>query len=117
MYKSNSETNTLNDKDIRDIGNKGSSFEERKKSAEIRFAMLIADRNISYQTAKNILGLFQEVGKDYNVLKGMSMSRTKCQNKISNVLCPVETDRVVSCIQNIKFSIFIDETSDICNKK
>lgn len=44
------------------------------------------------------------------------MSRTKC-NIIKNVLCPVETDRVVNTIQNTKFSIFIDETSDISNKK
>ncbi|KAM0726713.1 hypothetical protein ACS0PU_007897 [Formica fusca] len=49
------------------------SFEERKKSAEIRYAALIADKNISHQTAKEILSFFQEVGKDPNVLKSMSM--------------------------------------------
>lgn len=47
----------------------------------------------------------------------MSMGRTKCQNIISKVLCPVETERVVNSIQNTKFSIFIDETSDITNDK
>ena len=30
---------------------------------------------------------------------------------------PVETERVVNKIQNTKFTIFIDETSDICNDK
>ncbi|KAL6255498.1 hypothetical protein P5V15_013832 [Pogonomyrmex californicus] len=47
----------------------------------------------------------------------MSMGRTKCKNIITNVLCPIETERVVNKIQNTKFSIFIDETSDICNTK
>ncbi|EZA47954.1 hypothetical protein X777_15038 [Ooceraea biroi] len=47
----------------------------------------------------------------------MSMGRTKCKNNISNVLCPVETERVVQNIQNTKFSIFIDEISDITNDK
>ncbi|KAL6434456.1 hypothetical protein ACFW04_006098 [Cataglyphis niger] len=93
------------------------SFEKRKKLAEKRYAALIVDKNISHQTAKEILTLFQEIGKDYNVLKKMNMGRTKCTNIISNVLCPVETDRVVSNIQNTKFSIFIDETSDILNEK
>ncbi|KAM0727925.1 Zinc finger protein 862 [Formica fusca] len=93
------------------------SFEERKKSAEIRYAALIADKNISHQTAKEILSFFQEVGKDPNVLKSMSMGRTKCKSIISNVLCPVETARVVNSIQNTKFTIFIDETSDISNEK
>lgn len=47
----------------------------------------------------------------------MTMGRTKCSNIISNVLCPVETERVVNNIQNTKFSIFIDETSVITNDK
>lgn len=47
----------------------------------------------------------------------MSMSRTKCKSIISNVLSPVERDRVIDIVQNTKFSIFIDETSDISNKK
>ena len=47
----------------------------------------------------------------------MSMGRTKCKNIITNVLGQVETDRVVNSIQKTKFSIFIDETSDICNEK
>jgi len=93
------------------------SFEERKKSAEIRYAALIADKNISHDTAKIILNFFKDVGKDPNILKSMSMGRTKCSSLISNVLCPVETDRVVQNIQNTKFTIFIDETSDITNSK
>jgi len=47
----------------------------------------------------------------------MSMGRTKCKNIITNVLCPIETERVVDKIQNTKFTRFIDETSDICNNK
>jgi hypothetical protein len=93
------------------------SFDERKKAAEIKFAAFIAEKNIAHQAAKEILTLFQEIGKDYNVLKSMSMGRTKCKNILSNVLCPVETNRVVDIIQNTKFTIFVDETSDICNQK
>ena len=93
------------------------SLDERTKSAEIKYAALIADKHISHQTAKDILSFFQHVGKDPNVLKSMSMGRTKCTQIITNVLGPVETDRVVNNIQNTKFSIFIDETSDITNDK
>jgi len=91
------------------------SFDERKKIAEIKYAALITEKNIPHRIAKEILQFFQQV--DPNVLKNMSMSPTKCKNIISNVLCPVETERVVNSIQNTKFSIFIDETSDITNEK
>jgi len=78
------------------------SFDDRKKSAEIRYATLIVDKNISHTTAKIILNFFQDVGKD-PVLKNMS---TECTNIISNVLCPTETDRVIKNIRNSKFSVF-----------
>jgi len=93
------------------------TFDKRRKSAEIRYAALIADKNIPHQTAKEILNFFQHIGKEPNVLKNMSIGRTKCTNIITNVLCPVETDRIVNKIQNIKFSIFIHETSDTTNNK
>jgi len=64
---------------------------------------------------KGDFSFFQQV--DPNVLKNMSISSTKCKNIISNVLCSVEIERVVNSIQNTKFSIFIDETSDVTNEK
>nr|XP_012214424.1 PREDICTED: uncharacterized protein LOC105667289 [Linepithema humile] len=93
------------------------TFEERKKSAEIRFAALIADKNIPYQTAEDILSFFQQIGDDYDALKSMDMDRTKCKNIIMNVLYPIEMNRVINSIQKTKFSIFIDETFDFFDKK
>ncbi|KAK0167755.1 hypothetical protein PV327_001619 [Microctonus hyperodae] len=47
----------------------------------------------------------------------MKMGRTKCSSIISNVLCPVETKRVAEKLQNTRFSVFVDEISDITNDK
>src|SRR5580765_5994082 len=117
MFEKNKTATKNTDENINITDESLLSFEERKKSAEIRYAALIADKNISHQTARDILSFFQLIGRDPTVLRSMSMGRTKCKNIISNVLCPVETDRVVNSIQNTKFSIFIVETSDICNEK
>ncbi|XP_066598916.1 zinc finger protein 862-like [Prorops nasuta] len=93
------------------------SFDERRKSAEIRFAALMSEKNIPYNVANDILNFFKEIGKDKNVLQSMKVSRTKCTNIITNVLCPIETENVVESIKKTPFSVFIDETSDISNKK
>lgn len=90
-------------------------FDDSKKSAEIQYAALIKDRNIPCQTAQVILRFFQDI--EPNVLKSMSMGRTKCSNIISNVLYPIENENIVNKLKNTKFSVFIDETSDVCNKK
>jgi len=92
-------------------------FDDEKKAAEIRYAAFIAEKNISFETAQDILTLFKEIGKDSKIIKGMTMNEKKCKGIISNVLCPIETNRVVDILQNNKFSIFIDETSDISNQK
>ncbi|KAL6420215.1 hypothetical protein ACFW04_011775 [Cataglyphis niger] len=92
-------------------------LKSEKNQQKFAYAALIADKNILHQSAKDIPTFFQKIGKDYNVLKDMNMDRTKYTNIISNVLCQIETDRVVESIQNTKFSIFINETSDILNEK
>lgn len=74
------------------------SFTKRRKLAEIKFAAFIAEKNIPFQTAKDILEFFQEIGKDSDVLQKMCVSRKKCTNIITNVLCPIETNRVVKNI-------------------
>jgi len=93
------------------------SFEDRKKIAEIKFAALIVEKNIPFQTAESILSFFQDLGKDPEILKSMTMNRNKAPKVINKVLYAREQERLVEILQNNKFSIFIDETSDINNEK
>jgi len=66
------------------------------------------------QNANKILSFFNTWEKIL-ICYEIKMDRTKYKNVITNVLSTVETERVVDNIQNTKFSIFIGETSDICN--
>ena len=91
-------------------------FEDRKKIAEIKFAALIVEKNISFETAKSILNFFQGLGQDPEVLKNMMMNRNKAPKVIKNVLCVHKQERLVEKLHN-KFSIFVDESSDLTNDK
>ncbi|EZA49840.1 hypothetical protein X777_11821 [Ooceraea biroi] len=46
-------------------------FDERKNIAEMQFAALVAENDIPFQTAEELLSLFQSIDKD--VLKSMKM--------------------------------------------
>ncbi|XP_018377619.1 PREDICTED: uncharacterized protein LOC108770486 [Trachymyrmex cornetzi] len=92
-------------------------FEDRKKITEIKFAALIAEENIPFKTAKSILSFFQDLGDDPEVLKSMRMNRNKAPKVIKDVLCVREQEWLVEKLQNNKFSIFVDETSDLTNDK
>ncbi|KYN10445.1 hypothetical protein ALC57_17419 [Trachymyrmex cornetzi] len=92
-------------------------FEDRKEIAEIKFTALIAEKNIPFETAESILSFFQDLGEDPEGLKSMRMNRNKTPKVIKNVLCVHEQERLVEKLQNNKFSIFVDETSDLTNGK
>lgn len=92
-------------------------FEDRKKVAEIRFATLIAEKNIPFQTAETILSFFKDLGKDPAILQSMTMNRKKGPEIINKVLYLREQERIVEILRNNKFSIFIDEISDTINNK
>ncbi|KYN11678.1 hypothetical protein ALC57_16158 [Trachymyrmex cornetzi] len=88
-----------------------------KKITEIKFAALIAEENIPFKTSESILSFFRDLGEDPEVLKSMTMNWNKAPKVIKNVLCVREQERLVEKLQNNKFSIFVDETSDSTNDK
>lgn len=109
-------TNNSN-KDVNTKTNPILSFDERKKTAEIKYAALFAEYNIPPYITKEILNFLQEIEKNSHILKYMSMSRTKCRNIISNVLYPVEMECIINNIQNTKFSVLLSIASDTFNEK
>ncbi|XP_044586056.1 zinc finger MYM-type protein 6-like [Cotesia glomerata] len=92
-------------------------FNERVKAAEIQFATLIAQNNIPLSTAPQILKLFQSIGKEPAVLQKMTVGKTKATGIITNVVSVRESERIVENVQKTKFSIQVDETTDITNDK
>jgi len=67
--------------------------------------------------AESILSFFQDLGKNPEILQSMTMNRNKTPKIINKVLYAREQQRLVEMLQNNKFSIFIDETSDLTNEK
>jgi len=63
------------------------------------------------------LSFFQDLGKDPEILRSMTMNQNKTPKIINKVLYAREQERLVEILKNNKFSIFIDETSDLTNEK
>jgi len=59
-------------------------LEERKRRAEIRFAALIAEKEIPHDTADDILNFFQNVGKHPHVLGCINITRSSSFNDTFN---------------------------------
>ncbi|XP_066585180.1 protein FAM200A-like [Prorops nasuta] len=92
-------------------------FADRVKLAEIRIATFFVEHNIAYSTSSALLDLFKSIGEEPSVLQAVKLGRLKLSKIVNNVICREETRRLTETLQNNKFSVFVDETSDIRNDK
>ncbi|XP_066599985.1 SCAN domain-containing protein 3-like [Prorops nasuta] len=61
--------------------------------------------------------MFQDIGKEPEILQSMFLGRMKLTKIINNVICLYETERISETLRHNKFSVLVDETSDITNEK
>ncbi|XP_066592981.1 protein FAM200A-like [Prorops nasuta] len=92
-------------------------FRDRVKIAEIRIATFFVEHNIPYSASAAMIDLFQSIGEEPLVLQAVKLGRAKLSKIVNNVVCREETNRLKRTLQNTKFSVFVDETSDITNDK
>ncbi|XP_066587622.1 protein FAM200A-like [Prorops nasuta] len=92
-------------------------FNDGVKAAELKVAAFFAEHQIAFENSRELLLLFQEIGKEPDVLQSMTLGKTKIRNIITKVLCPYETERVSEDLKRHRFSVFVDETTDSTNEK
>lgn len=85
--------------------------------SEIKLAIFMAEHNIAISVIDDLLPLIKEIGKDPAVVKDMSLGRTKCSKILQNVVAKVESDSLSNILKTTKFSILVDESTDISSDK
>ncbi|XP_039278769.1 uncharacterized protein LOC120350252 [Nilaparvata lugens] len=87
------------------------------KKGEIRLASFIAEHNISIETSDHLVELIKSVCPDSKIAKNMSCNRSKCTALINNVIGKSEFEELVTLMQNNKFSIIVDESTNRTSEK
>jgi len=77
-------------------------------------AHFVACHNLSFRSIDHLSRLPSLIINDSKISKQISLKRTKCIKLIKNVLASVE-DNIVKEIENKKFSVYLDETTDNAN--
>jgi len=93
------------------------SHKDKVKCAEIKLAAFIAEHNISIQTADHLIPLLKNIFTDSKIALDLSLNRNKCKNIITQVIAKRENEEIISDLQTCKFSILIDESTDITDSK
>jgi hypothetical protein len=87
------------------------------KQAEIKLSVFFAEHNVATHVVDHLIPLLKDSFPDSKISKKMQLGRTKCSHIIKNVLGKSETENLVVYLRKNKFSILVDESTDIATKK
>lgn len=87
------------------------------KKAELKLAAFFASNNVAFRLIDQLEPILKEIFADSKTCQGLSLKQTKCTELIRNVLCKKETNDLVSDLKKTRFSILIDESTDIGDSK
>lgn len=93
------------------------NFQIKVQKAELRQVLYLVCHNISFNSVNHLSQLQPIISEDSKVAKHVSLKRTKCTQIIKNVFSKTVEENIVNDIKKNKFSIYLDESTDISNTK
>ncbi|CAD7085336.1 unnamed protein product [Hermetia illucens] len=81
--------------------------------AEIMMAVFVAEHNLAFQIMGHLPQFVNKITPDSNIAKKVKCSRTKMVNILRNVLGISYIEEIVDLLNANKFSLIIDESTDI----
>ncbi|XP_022160426.1 uncharacterized protein LOC111026619 isoform X2 [Myzus persicae] len=95
------------------ISNAQDPIADKVKTAEIKLCGLLAEHNCAFLLVDHLIPLLKEIFPDSAICQKMKLKRTKATNIIKNVIAPAEKQILCDKLNISKFSIMVDESTDI----
>lgn len=92
---------------------KSTNSQTRAHQVEIQTALFIAENNLPIALSNKMIDFLKTVDLDDEVRSKMKCNRTKCSAIIKNVVGRHGLKSLVEILKNKKFSLIIDESTDI----
>ncbi|XP_072760466.1 uncharacterized protein [Anoplolepis gracilipes] len=93
------------------------SHKDKVKRAEIKLSAFFAEHNVAFYCAEHLTPLLKDICIEPKVVQDLSLARNKCANIVKNIIAKREVETIVQYLQTCKFSILIDESTDISDTK
>ncbi|XP_055910829.1 uncharacterized protein LOC129945193 [Eupeodes corollae] len=93
------------------------SVDRETSNFEIKLSLFFDEHNVAFEVIEHLNPLLKNIVTDSKIIKNSKLGRKKCTSIIKNVLAKEETEELVDKLKKYKFSIMIDESTDICLNK
>lgn len=87
------------------------------RDGEIRLAAFICEHDLPIRTVEHMPALIQAICPDSNIAKQIKCGRTKLTSIINHVTGEVSSDILIRKLQDSKFSLIVDESTDLSSVK
>ncbi|KAE8743381.1 hypothetical protein FOCC_FOCC011034 [Frankliniella occidentalis] len=87
------------------------------QNAELTISGFLAAHNIAFRAVEHLVPLLKNCYPDSQVCQKMTLGRTKATGILLNVIGQAEKDFMTSVLKTTKFSIMMDESTDISSTK
>jgi len=84
---------------------------------EVQLSAFFAEHNVTYLPAGHLVNVIKKGAKDSKIAKDITLGRKKCSAIVRNVIAKTETEELVTILKKTSFSVMIDESTDVANKK
>ncbi|KAL7299359.1 hypothetical protein TKK_0007929 [Trichogramma kaykai] len=100
-----------------EIAIEGPSLKERTAQAECLTAQFIAIHPVSVRLVDTLIPLIKKQALDPEAVGKMKMKHSKCAGVIKNVLYKSAFKKIVDILNEIPYSVLVDESTDVSNTK
>ena len=80
---------------------------------EVGLSMFFTEHCVALQVVDHLLPLLKKLAPDSENIQKAKLGRQKCTNIIKNVLAKNEQEELIETLKTTKFSIMIDESTEI----
>lgn len=92
-------------------------LEKQIKNAELKLTGFLTEHNISFRCADHLTEILSQCFPDSKIAMGIKLHRTKATKIAINILGCCSEDEINTLLKITKFSIIIDEATDIASVK
>lgn len=90
---------------------------DQVKQAEIKIAAFIVEHNLPFHVMDHLSDLVSNAFPDSKIALEFSCKRTKTRSIAKHVIAKMLRDELEELLRHTKFSLIIDESTDIASKK
>jgi hypothetical protein len=92
-------------------------MDKKARMLELQVAMFVVQKNLPFAIADNFVDFLKKIEINHHIQKKLRCKQTKCAALIQNALGRYSQERLIETLKREKFSIIIDEATDITIEK